>query len=1338
MHPLVKRVLRWAIGIVCVALLTVGLLLGVLRVLLPLTPQFQEEIAAWTSESLGYPVEFARIEPSWGLSGPEFRLRGVRVLSERGGGPLLLADEILVGLNLWTLLPGRRLNLDRMSIVGARLSLRRLDTETFSIQGRDPAYYPGGPARLVAFAPPEIRVRDIWIEYEEPAREVREDLWLERLSLKIAGERILLDGRLVLPEAYGEWLGIGADIELAQWTESLIPTGSWRLHLEGRAVDLGKMREMIAEVAVLPLNGSGDFSVFVDLEGRHVEQLFGELDFEDLWIADAPRDHVFDRLGGQFEWEGREGEYTLTVARLRAARDGSRWPDTEFNARWTLDQAGKLTRLRLESGFVRLEDAIPPLLGLATRAGASIGVVPEGGDVRGLKLNWEFGAAERGELQADFSGVSVNWVERGLALAGVDGRFRHEAGVGNADLSIPERGSIVARWMDQPVNLDELQAELSWRTGPDGWSLQGDNLRLGAEGMDWAGRLSLTRPSGDGSPVLDLSGGGDRIDDLPAWIRRLPWKDIPGLPFGWLSRSLHSGNVQAWNMQLSGPLRSFPFAGGVLRVEMDCRDAVLTVHDAWPNLEDFSGSLVLNGSTLVLLEGEGDLAGVRWRDVRVEVSDLMNAVVEVNAVSDESLPRLLAGLARTPVADRIPSALFDAETAGAADTRLDFWLPIADHGGWGIDTETVLKGARLRLNALTPPVGNLRGTVSVTRAGVSARDLSGQFLGEPLVINVAKAPPGAAGYGYQLILDGSVSAGAIQGLFGCCALDRLSGQFAWQSRVLVPSADAETMRPIRVRLETDLVGLESAYPYPMTKSAESPGPTQLELRWGSERPPRLAGRLGLGPGVAMEFRDDGSGWRISSGSLHFGDSLPRLPREPGLIVDGRMNWLRPADWIDVFAGEVGSLDLPWKLDVSAGKMYSLGNTLKDQAIRVQPRADGWMVELDGESAQGRLFWPRAEAEDAQLLANMRWLRLVDPDPDPQAPANPRRLPGGVVLLGDLVIGEMRLGEVRARYEKTSGGLGVNWFRTESPAFSSEGSAAWLVSDDEGTQQLGRLDLELESTDVGSALEQLGYEPAISGNRGTMALAASWDGPPSGDFLTRANGDLNVEVQFGEIEALDPGGGRMLGMLSLARLPRKLALDFREMTEEGLPFDRLAGDFSLRDGQAYTCNMGLQGAVAGLALFGRTDLQDRSYDQVAVVSPNLPDLLSLGGVIVGGTGLGATMLLLSQVFREPLQAISANYYRVSGSWDEPTVKRVLREEIDLDAFGDCARYLEENLTEMPDIDWDALLSKAEEEVLPGQAEDPGVELPPAEAETDPVDDIVPPEEPAPPETATEDS
>ena len=1299
-----KKALRWLVGTVCVALLVVALLLGVLRVLMPLVPTFQEEIAEWTSDALGYPVEFARIEPSWGFTGPEFRLRGVRVMSERGGGPLLLADEILVGINLLTLLPGSGLNLDRMSIVGARLSLKRLGPDTFSVQGRDPAYYPGGPARMLAFAPPELQLRDVWIDFEEPARNVRENLWLERLSVTIADGRIVLDGRLVMPDEYGDWLSVGADIELAQWTRAFLPAGRWRLHLEGRSVNLARLRELVTEAAGLPLIGSGDFNVFVDLDGAEIEQLFGELDFAELWVAGGPRDHVFDRLAGQFEWQREGNSAELTAARLEAARNGEDWRDTEISASWTLGAGGELAALRVEAGFVRLEDAIPPLLGIARSAGVSPVLLPVAGDVSDLSLSWDSRGPFLPEIRAGFSGLDLQWPDRGLTLAGVDGSLRHESGAGNADLSISGHGDFAASWLDGLVNLTGAQAELSWRTGPQSWSVEGNNLRIGAEGMDFAGRFSLALPEGGNTPVLDLSGGGDSIEDLPAALRLLPWNNTRGLPFGWLSRALHAGRADGWNMQLSGPLDSFPFGGAVLRVEMALSEGVLTVHEAWPDVADMSGNMVLNGSTLVILDAEGELAGVRWRDVRTDVRDLTSPVVEVSGESDDPLPEQLAGLARIPIADRIHPMLLNAETSGAAVTRVEFRLPVADRGAWEIYTQTELDGGELKLNALIPAVTSLRGSMRFSRAGVRARELQGRFLGQPLLIDVDRAPAGMTGYGYRVNLDGSATAEALEELFACCALDRLDGEFAWDGSVLVPAMEGGSARPVRVRLETDLVGLGSAFPYPMNKPADEPGPTRLELRWGSEDPPRLAGRLGLGPGVALEFADDGAGWRIRRGRLHFGDSLPRLPEGPGLVVDGRVNRLRPAQWAEVLANEADSLDLPWALDLTAGEVYTMGNTLRDQSLRVRPRSDGWLVELQGDFADGRLFWPRAGAGNGQLLADLNWLRLTLRDPEPQPPANPRALPAGKVMLSDLAIGPMRLGDVRARYEKTAGGLAVNWFRTESAAFSSEGSAAWLVTDDEGVEQLGRLDMVLESSDVAAALEQLGYAPGISGDRGRMTLSASWDGPPSRGFLGRSNGTVRLEAELGEVAALDPGGGRMLGVLSLARLPRRLALDFREVTEEGLPFDRLAGDFSLREGQAYTCNMGLHGAVAELALFGRIGLEDRSYDQVAVVSPNLPDLLSLGGVIVGGTGLGATMLLLSQAFREPLQAISANYYRVGGSWDEPLVERVLREEIDLGAFDDCARYLEEHLTDMPEVDWDALLSEAQEEVLSRQGVD----------------------------------
>src|SRR5690606_9961908 len=100
-----------------------------------------------------------------------------------------------------------------------------------------------------------------------------------------------------------------------------------------------------------------------------------------------------------------------------------------------------------------------------------------------------------------------------------------------------------------------------------------------------------------------------------------------------------------------------------------------------------------------------------------------------------------------------------------------------------------------------------------------------------------------------------------------------------------------------------------------------------------------------------------------------------------------------------------------------------------------------------------------------------------------------------------------------------------------------------------------------------------------------------------DFLDVASGRVTVMMDQGQFLAVEPGGGRLLGLLSIAALPRRLGMDFRDVLDEGLAFDEVKGDFSLEAGNAFTCNLGLEGPVADLGVVGRVGITDRDYEQV---------------------------------------------------------------------------------------------------------------------------------------------
>jgi uncharacterized protein YhdP len=128
-------------------------------------------------------------------------------------------------------------------------------------------------------------------------------------------------------------------------------------------------------------------------------------------------------------------------------------------------------------------------------------------------------------------------------------------------------------------------------------------------------------------------------------------------------------------------------------------------------------------------------------------------------------------------------------------------------------------------------------------------------------------------------------------------------------------------------------------------------------------------------------------------------------------------------------------------------------------------------------------------------------------------------------------------------------------------------------------------------------------------------------------------------------------------MSMTTLRRRLALDFSDLTDKGLAFDSVRGDFTLRSGDAYTSNLLLRGPAAEIGVVGRTGLDSKDYDQTAVVTGNLGQSLPVAGALAGGPVVGAALLVFSQIFKQPLKGVARGYYRITGSWENPTVERV---------------------------------------------------------------------------------
>ncbi|EQD80810.1 hypothetical protein B1A_00495, partial [mine drainage metagenome] len=171
------------------------------------------------------------------------------------------------------------------------------------------------------------------------------------------------------------------------------------------------------------------------------------------------------------------------------------------------------------------------------------------------------------------------------------------------------------------------------------------------------------------------------------------------------------------------------------------------------------------------------------------------------------------------------------------------------------------------------------------------------------------------------------------------------------------------------------------------------------------------------------------------------------------------------------------------------------------------------------------------------------------------------------------------------------------------------------------------------------------------------LDASWAGAPSAFALDALDGTLKIAVTEGRILEVKPGAGRLLGLFSIAELPRRLMFDFGDVFRKGFAFDSIKGNFTLGNGNAVTHDLEIRGPAADIKVDGRTGLRARDYDQIVSVSPKVGSTLPLLGAVAGGPVGAAAGLALQGLLGSGLAHASATTYRITGSWEKPLIVKI---------------------------------------------------------------------------------
>jgi len=1280
-------------------LICLAILVGFARLLLPLAPDYQDEIRRFASEATGFDVRFGQMTATWPLLGPEIRFTNVRIATLKDGDPVLDAGELGVGLNLWQLVVERRLRPGRISVSDASVNVEHLERGTWLINAvplEDLLLRPAGQPlpRL------DLQLKNIEVVYIDAARlEPRVDLRIDQLNLDLGPDVIDVDAEIEGEDGLGKGIEVAGSLPAAFFQRAapdavtsgpaVAPSLAWEMRVTGEELDVARLLRILANEPVPLMSGRGKIDLRAGFAGLQPRNATAELALgPTIWEGVSTAENNYRRLELQAGWKALSDGWEATLGRFAVERGNKASPVSTGAIRY-IRRDGAPGKVTASADNVRLQDFWPVIWSLGS-TGLRRDLLPERveGMVRRFKLTASLPAGKPSAylVEAGLEGVGITMPEQGWAVRGVTGNVRGDQDGGRITLN--SAGGLVRLPMLFRTDIRTTRAtgNIGWKYSERGIEVIADDFRAATEDATGRSNVHLIFPR-EGSVFVDIA-AQFTASSAPAAVNYLPLQKFKPGVVKWLDEAIVAGAVPQAELLWQGPLRGFPYekGDGRFRVEVSLADLVLNYSPDWPRLQDASGTVIFDSVSMNSVQNKGSIGGVPFEDIQIGIANLVHdAELDVAATDTVQFGQLLNFLRQSPVAALLGPALETVTGGGNVNTGINLQIPIMHPRDYRLTGNFGLAGARLGLKNVDFGVTELQGVVRLDSNRLVTDNLAARFLDEPVSIRLRAARVDEPGLTQVAEIQGTTPAAKLAAAFSLPYGERLDGSLAWDATVQIPERDAG--RAVSIQVTSDLKGLASNIAVPLTKAAGEREALDLEVRLPERGILQLDGKVQRGISCALQFvrGASGTGWRLERGALHSGMAMARLPEEPGLEIGGTFETLRFEDWFPGGGGtgsQSAGRDLVRHIDIEAGTFAILGRVFRDTRIEGTRAAGEWRVAVRGPTAEGSIKVPVGAAPEAPILLDMERLWLLESEAGAGGGgSDPRNVPAIRASVGDFALNEMRLGRLTADISQRGDGVVVDPLELASPTFDITGNVTWVVENGDFSQQRSEARMQLKSTNLATTLRALGYKTVAEGEKATMTADLFWPGGPSDDFLNDAGGRVVLDMDKGRFLAVDPGGGRIVGLLSIAMLPRRLGLDFSDVLDKGLAFDRVKGEFRLDAGNAFTCNFGLEGPATDIGIVGRVSFRDRSYDQLAVVRPHVSDVLAVGG-FVGGPVVGGTVLLISQIFRKPLSSLGESYYRVTGAWDQPVIDKVQKSDVDITPFKDCERYLAEALKELP--------------------------------------------------------
>lgn len=1079
---------------------------------------------------------------------------------------------------------------------------------------------------------------------------------------------------------------------LAELSGNQLRSASGKAYIRAEQLQLGQLSQQFSNEAWqswLQQPWYGDAEIWLDWQGEtELQTVISAAIARDQTKANAPYSAAFI---GELAWQQAKG-FTVKLNDLRMQAQ----PDSDWQplvSQWLIEQRQQAWQFSAHRiNFSQLNPLISYLP--AGKLQDTLQSLNPNGELTQVQARWDSSKnlAERFFISARAEKLQTGSWTGVPAFSGVSGTIQSGLLDGFIELDSHDGFSMhFAKIYEAPLQFQTAQGHVQWQWQPLAHALYigSSEVVLTGDMGRAVGAFQLEIPLKNANVDGDLTLAIGLTDSHSRFQKNLVPKVLPANLRNWLNDNIHDGSIPRAGFIYRGELSHNTEVTRTTQLYLDVKQARLNFDPNWPELNNVDAEVVVDDSTVNVYAAQGKMLNSALQNVQVAISQTdPGMLIEIAGSAAGEAKHLIKVLTETPLKTSAGKVFSNWQIdVGRAEGTIDLGIAIGSKiESWQqvdlqlSDIDVQLQDLRLKLLDVTGPLQ------FSSEQGLTSESLTGQLFGEQVA---AKIRSELVNNVQQFIVDASAKM-RIEDIAHWSKLQPLlmaNGSLNAELQLIFNGFKGNKIGEIHAK--SDMQGVSLDLPAPLVKRANEKAPLNL--------------RIDLFSGEQIYHFDydqkvEGA-IRLMDGHLHAGqiavNQVANLPAQASpLMIKARLPQVDLNAWLDVISrfaklppvsteseknqASASATALP-VFAIDSPKVVWGNFSLTDVSANIRQFNNGWQIDLQSPDITGQIWYPPQPTTPIEVnIQQVRYERAAT-TPSANATANNTagkatgaasnsaidfsKIPPINIRIDNIIYNGKNIGKAQAELRATAREIVLNKIFIDGDGYqvrhqgSGEGATLkWSkTASGEQTNLHGRLILRGPQP----VLQHLGVDPFITGEELLLIANVKWPAAPQSFSLPSLHGEVFTFGKNGEFAKMNQNPAlQILNVLDINNWVRRLRLDFRDLTNDKIPFESLTGKITFKDGFLRLSEpVVIDGSSYVITLGGRVNMS--SYDLDLKLAATLPVATNAAWIagLAAGLPAAAGLYVASKVFNfdEHLKGLTSLTYDITGPLSEPNVQ-----------------------------------------------------------------------------------